>query len=298
MTTDEHRELMTRMRGELPPQEFLDYREYLAMAYFWLKDRLGRYSYLQYADDLGFSYTNVVHLVIRGRRALSLQAAKRVANAFAFSEDERAYFFSLCEYQNAKEPVTKELFYRRLLELRRRQPGQQGLTTAQLRMFDEWYFPIVREMASLPAFSSDPAWIAERIMPRISPEQAAASLSLLTELGLLHYDEAQGRHVPSERVVSTDHHANSLPLQQFHCRMIDLGRDALPQQESEFQDISVTTITISHIMAQDLKREIAAFRQRLVALAERSSAPPDQVYVVNIQLFPVVDAGDVESNNR
>ena len=123
MAQDPRSQQLAAVKDALPPQRFLDYREYLRAAYTWLKERLVRYSYLQFAEDLGFSRTNVVHLVIRGRRPLTINAAKRVGRAFGLADADQTYLITLCEYQNAKDEAVRAVFHDRLIDLRRALSG-------------------------------------------------------------------------------------------------------------------------------------------------------------------------------
>ena len=73
--------LMKEAAVEAHPAEYLHYRDYLREVYKRVKAELSSYSWLQFAEDLGFSRTNVIHLVIQGKRPLSAKAAEKVVEA-------------------------------------------------------------------------------------------------------------------------------------------------------------------------------------------------------------------------
>jgi plasmid maintenance system antidote protein VapI len=102
----------------IPITAFFDYREYLGAVYQWLKSRVDAYSYLRFAEDLGFSRTNVLHLVIHGKRKLGVKTSQRLVKSLGLQATERQFFLTLVEYCNLREPALRELFFQRLLQLR------------------------------------------------------------------------------------------------------------------------------------------------------------------------------------
>src|SRR4029079_18060633 len=95
--------LIQAIASRVPVTRFLDYREYLQAVYLALKQELGTYSYLNFADDLGFSKTNVIHLIIKGKRPLTGKAADRITSTFDMRSNERKYFEQLVELQNSHD---------------------------------------------------------------------------------------------------------------------------------------------------------------------------------------------------
>ena len=160
------------------------------------------------------------------------------------------------------------------------------LEQAQLAFFQEWYHPVIYEMMRLPDFSSDPYEIAERIKPRIRPEQARKSLELLEKLGLAKYQEVQKRHVATSQQVTTGDEIASIAVVRYHQRMIELAKESITSFEEIERDISAITIAISTETAEKIKHEIQVFRKKMMALADESQET-QQVYQLNFQFFPV-----------
>src|ERR1700730_5835126 len=99
---------LVKAAAAVPVVGLLDYREYLQGVYAWLKADLDTYSYLSFAEDLGFSRTNVLHLVINARRPLTLKGAIRVANALQLKGLERRFLETLVHYCNSRKPAERE----------------------------------------------------------------------------------------------------------------------------------------------------------------------------------------------
>jgi uncharacterized protein (TIGR02147 family) len=277
--------LIHTIASRVPVTRYLDYREYLQAVYLALKQELESYSYLSYAEDLGFSKTNVVHLIIKGKRPLTGKAADRISSSLDMRANERKYFEQLVSFQNSHDPIEREVMMQNLLHYKTKDV-QSEASHDQLEFFTEWYNVAIYELAFTPYFNDDPKELAGLLTPRIRPEQARKSLELLQRLNLLHKDEASGRLVPQRSRVSTGDEIASLAIIRYHQKMIDLGKESLTSVESSLRDISAISIAIPEEKLPELKKEISALRKKLLSMAEQETKP-DAVYQVNFQLFPL-----------
>lgn len=263
---------------------FLDYREYLVAIYQYLKHH-HKISWTRFAECLGFGPTNVLHLICIGKRPLSTKAAQKIAPQLLPKVHQREYFIALTKYQNCRDPRQRDQQFNTLLRLKNR-----ILTSAEdrtiLEYFSAWYHPVIREMTFMQEFKSDPEWIAERIFPRIRPEQARKSLDLLVELGLITFDQIRQRHVATSQTISTGDEVASIAIVKYHQESINLGRESLTSVEQIRRDVSAITICVSETTAQQIKNEIQLFRKRMLSIADNQQ-DGNQVYQLNMQLFPL-----------
>ena len=265
--------------------DHLAYKDYLQAIYVLVKKQLRSYSYLQFAADLGFPRSNVIHLMICGRRKLTSKAAVRIVDSLQLSGIQKNYFETLIRYENSINPDERKDFFQALL-LMKNQTVKSALAQSQMTFFHEWYHPVIYEMMRFPDFSSDPYSIAERIKPRIRPEQARKSLDLLEKLGLAVFDGVARRHVPTSNQVTTGDEIASIAIVRYHQRMIDLGKEAITSFGEAERDISAIAIAVSSDTGARIKSEIQAFRKRILTLADEAR-DTQRVYQMNIQFFPV-----------
>ena len=277
------------------PSAFLSYREFLEALFAELSRQLGSYSYLAFAEDLGFSRTNVVQLMVKGRRPLSAKAGERVAEALGLRGRDKRYLATLILHGNAREPERREELFREMLAIKAH-TLPRTIARTQLEYYSEWFHPVIREMALMPTFRSDPAWIAARVKPRIRPEQARQSLELLETLGFLRFDAAQKRHVAAEAEVSTGDEVASIGVVRFHQTMISLARESITATDESARDVSSITVPATPETFAALKAEVQAFRKRLMALADEAAPEggAQEVYQINFQLFPVTTGAERE----
>ncbi|MBF0443342.1 MAG: TIGR02147 family protein [Oligoflexales bacterium] len=269
----------------VPATSYLDYREYLEALYQEVKSLEKRYSYLEFAEDLGFSRTNVIHLSITGKRPLTSKAAAKIISSLGLSGVQKQYFEALVAYQNSRNPVLREELFQSLIALKGRTLSTISLK-ANLEFFSEWYHSAIYEMTFMDSFNSDPHWIAGHIMPRIRPFQAQKSLELLTEIGLVTFNIEKGRHEPTARRVTTGDEIASLAVVRYHQKMIEIGRESITGIDETLRDISAITFSIPASRMEEYKKEISEFRKRLLAMADET-VDKDVVYQLNIQLFPL-----------
>lgn len=278
--------IIATIASRVPVSRFLDYREYLQTIYQQLKAELESYSYLSFAEDLGFSKSNVVHLMIRGKRPLSSKAAVQVAEILHLKGKDKKYFEDLVAYQNSRDPQERETLFQDLVAIKTREVHHASDLSAQLEFFTDWYHTAIFEFSQTQAFSSDPKLLAASLTPRIRPEQARRSLELLVELGLLQHEPATGRYRATEKRLSTGDEIASLAVTRYHQKMIELGKESVTAVEPSQRDISSISISIPLDLLPELKSEISKFRKKLLELSEKS-LEAEAVYQMNIQLFPL-----------
>lgn len=281
----EFKKIIDEVRSLVQPTEYLDYRDYLDAVYQCLKEKLSKYSYVQFAEDLGFSKTNVVHLIIKGKRPLSVKGAGKIIAALGLTNVSRIYFEKLVKYKNSRKPAERESLFQELVQIKSKSVDSQEAKD-QLEFFSEWYHSIIYQMSFSDVFYSDPSWISDHITPRIRPEQARKSLQLLEILGLIKFDENEGRHFPTKRRVSTTDEIASVAIVRYHQKMIETGKESITAVDEDLRDISSITTSISPELLPKIKQEISHFRKKILMLEEQSKKDP-LVYQMNIQLFPV-----------
>lgn len=266
------------------PQDHLDYKAYLEQLYRGIKNQIKGYTYLEFAYDLGFSHTNVIHRIIKGKRPLTPKAANRIAAALDLAAKDHKYFVALSEYHYTNDSQKRADIFKAMLEMKNKRV-RSTIAKGQLAYFNEWFHPVVREMMSLKYFKSDASWIARKARPHIRKDQAEASLKLLQELGLAKQTPT-GAFVPDATTITTGDEVRSMAIVGYHMAMIDLARNAITTVGAAERDISAITIAINPEMMRAIKAEIQTFRKKLLALSE---TVPDksQIYQVNFQLFPL-----------
>lgn len=271
-------------RDLVPVTDFLSYRAYLLKLYEILKDESPSYSYAQLSEDLGFSRSNVLWLVITGRRRLTSKATDRLIKTLGLAGNDKRYLEVLCAYINTRRADDREKHLRELMAIKGKAVANEASVHA-LEYFSEWHHPIIRELVGLDDFRSDPEWINQRLVTRLMPMQIHRSMELLERLGLIAYDRKRGRHVLTGGQVHPDRDVERMASVRFHQKMCDMAREAVLRVPAERREMNTMTLRVSDDIAMQAATLLYKACEQIMKL-ETEAKEGDQIYQINVHLFP------------
>ena len=270
--------------------QYTDFRAYLRD---WFAARQGRPSQNGFARRVPCSPA-LLSSVLKGTRNLGRARAERVANVLKHDAEQRSYFLDLVWFAEAESPADREASWQRIRARRRWDEGAR-LDEATHAIFTNWLLPVLLEMARWPDFQRDPAWIASRVRPAVSPDDVKEALGWLVERGLLD-EGADGELAAAVGNLGTDHEARN-PFQGYvltkhHTESLELMKQRLPTSPPLERHYSTTTFACSADDVAALKRRIRRLVEITCAESE-SRDDPDRVMVLGVQLAPVAGAEEV-----
>lgn len=269
--------------------EYLDYREYLGAYYDAAKANTRAFSYRYFSRKAGFASPNFLKLVIDGKRNLGPDSVERFARALKLDRDERRFFADLVALAQAATDAERNEAYERVAASRTFRDARR-IDAGFFEYLSRWYHPAIREMVLRKDFVEDTEWIASRLLPAITPDEARASLTLLLELGLLVRDD-EGALAHGDAAITTGHEVRSLAIANYHRQMLQRAGESIELVDRELRDLSALTMVISSATVAEMKQRIHAFRERMLDLSMRDEAPT-AVYQLGIQLFPLTRPDD------
>lgn len=276
----------------IPIYSYLDYRQFLRDLTREKKGE-GRFNLRDFAKKAEIRAPGYLKMVIDGRRNLTIETAQKFCHAFEITGRERDYFEKLVLYNQTADPDIKQEYFGKLNSLRPR--SIEFLRTKRLaRYLSRPHYPCIREMVVLKDFKEDPKWIARRCLPPISPAEAREALDTLIELGMLRRDG--GRLVQSDEFISTrERDTQEAEAYHFHEAMLDKARRALPLLPQGERHYYGLTLPITKKMFHEMVNEFYTFRDRFLNRANSDPVPPEEVYQINIQIFPLTGKGGNET---
>ncbi len=223
--------------------------------------------------------------MIDGKRNVSPHGIEKFVHGLHLGGDEAEYFENLVFFGQAETLAEKNRYYERMS--RHRSFRQiRGLDRDQFEYFSKWYYPAIRELIGTRRFRNDPAWIAQALNPPIPVQAATRAIGLLLSLRLIER-LPDGALRQMDPIVSSGAEIRSLVVRNYHGEMIQKSLRALDLSPANERDISSVTLSIPESLISDLKERIACFRRELLTTIGKSTTPADQVYQLNIQLFPL-----------
>lgn len=263
---------------------YLDCRDFLSDIYKQAKLSLSPYSYAEYSHDLGLSRSNVIRLIISGKRTLTIKSGEKIAQSLKMSGIQKKYWNTLVEYQQARTPAKRDECFAKLLSLRQMaQPD--NISKLVSSFYSEWFHPVIREMLSLDDFKADPVWIQKRIAFPLRLDEIKKSIDLLFELKILAHDPQSGEIIRKDKHLITDDNIDDLALVRFHQTMIDMAKDSITQLPPDKREIRGVTVTLPSIAVPILKDKIRQWSLDILNLEDEFKSKQD-VYQVNFQVFP------------
>jgi uncharacterized protein (TIGR02147 family) len=263
---------------------YLDYRAFLRDYYASKKLASRGFSYRAFSKRAGVASPNYLKLVVDDKRSLSPKMAERFAHACGLDADASRYFVHLVGFNQAKTSVERAQFYDKLTGFQRYRQAHK-LELAHAAYYSDWYMPAIRELAASQEFRDDAEWIADRLIPKITPLQAERAIETLTELGLLVRD-ADGRLVQADALLSTGPETRGLHIVAFHRAMTQRAIESIDIVPAAERDISSLTLCLGRTGLKTLKERLQRLRRELLELSALET-DPEQVVQVNFQLFPL-----------
>ncbi len=275
--------MVPTIKQKIDIYNFFDYCEYLQAVYNWRKEHEAGFSHRRFSQEAGIKSPNYLLRVLKGERALSEEYCKKFCNALGLQKKEASYFLTLVQFNNETEISKKETLLRSLLSLRYRR-GIHRINDKKLQFFSKWYYPVIRELATIITFKNDYNLLARNCIPRITAQQAENAVSYLLKNGFLKTDES-GNLYRTDPVISSGDEVYSIILRNYHKQTLSQSIEALSTIEKENRDISSLTLCVSKKTYSLIKKEIQDFRKHLLQIAKEDN-DPELVCFTGFQLLP------------
>ncbi len=263
--------------------EYINFREYLHDYYQEKKAGRSGYSYRKFSEQMGFSASNHLHLVLQGKRKLSAEAIAKLAENLDFNKKEKNYFSTLVYYnQTAENDPNHQRYWTTLEQLNGKH--RTLLAAEQFSYFSNWYLPILREVITLKNFKPELAWIFHVLRGKVDKAKIKEGLQLLVKLNMIQ--KANGKWLQSEPHLSTQHITTSEMILQYHKEMLRLSADSLNLMHEE-RDLTAVTMSLDQENFEWVRQRIMDFREELQAELNARNIKGDRVAQLNFQLFQV-----------
>ena len=206
------------------------------------------------------------------------------------------FFELLVAYGNAKDDKSKKAVLGRIsvfAETHR----VRVIGADEYEFFKSWKNSVVREIApALPGATHKQLSIASR--RRIPTAEIAKILDFLLQSGYLEVDE-NGCYHQVNRSLKMSGERNTIRksvARDLQRQMTELALDALENETAENRNMTGVTLGITRDKYAQIVQELAECRRRIVAIAASDDAT-EEVYRLNMQLFPLTDIGSVNSTS-
>jgi uncharacterized protein (TIGR02147 family) len=265
--------------------EYNDYRLFLKDFYLYKKGVAKGFTYRYFARRAGFISPVFIKLVIDGKSNLSAKSAVALVRAMELSDAEAFYFENLVKFNQAKTEQKKEKFFQILHNLNRVY-GVQVLQSDQYEFYSNWYNSVLREIAPHRKNPKDYKEIGSLLIPRLGAHETEKAIELLKRIQVI-VENPDGTFRQTAKNISTGSEVRSIAVRKYHVQMARLAAETIEVIPKEQRDISGLTIGVSKELIETVKERIRLFREEIMMLVSSDTQTVEQVYRLNLQLFPV-----------
>ena len=282
--------------GEKKPSkkifEYLDYREFLKDYYNQKKEANPAFSLRVFSDKIGFKAKDFISRVMNGDKNLSSQSIPKVASGLRLGKHETEFFIALVKFNQAETTEERNSAFgemQAVLKVVRFAEKQHLLGHAQYMVYSHWRHLTIRSLIGMYGFDGDYEALARRVHPRITAEEAKASVKLLEDCMLIKKGK-NGKYVLTENAITTGDRTSKLALRGFHQDCLKLAADSIDRDPPGTRHISGLTLGISQEGYERIVERINAFRKEIALIAEEDENS-DKVFQLQFALFPVGGKG-------
>lgn len=264
---------------------YLDYRQFLKDAIEERRKINTNFSLRYISQKAGIKSTGFLSMVIKGKRNISERLVIELAHIFKLNKKERHYFRSLVYFNQASSHSEKNHFYQEILSL---QKGPvRTVTQNQYEFYDKWYYAAIRELVAICEITDENCHILAKLLkPSIKPGEVKAALDVLTSLDLIKKTKA-GVYKRTDAVITSGTSVvKPFAIQNFQLASMELAKSAYERFPREERELSTLTMSIDKTAYTLIQKKVAKLRSEIMELA-RSVQDPEQVYQLNMQLFPL-----------
>jgi uncharacterized protein (TIGR02147 family) len=265
--------------------EYSDYRIFLRDRFEELKKCDGL-TYRGFSALAGFSSPNFMQLVISGKRNLSIEGSRKVANGFSLNAKEAGFFELLVQANQSTDMHEKSRLTDKLMKVKGSALPKQG-NIPNYDYYKFWYnIPIREAFLVAGAANKSVKDIANAFWSKLSKSEVKQALEILVKLKMLKKDsKGKLKIATTETLEASDFITNSL-IGNFHIQMLELGKRSVVEVKREEREIGAVTISLSRAGFEQMRALIKEFRSKALSIGERDTDKKD-VYQIGFQLFPL-----------
>jgi uncharacterized protein (TIGR02147 family) len=279
---------MSEVRPALPLKvvEYSDYHQLLRDYYSHKKLQNRNFSFRRFAQLAGIKSSNYLLLVMNRQRKLLPATAKAVARAMAMTKPETDYFVALVKMERARSVEEQDQIEKDQRSARKKILTKE-LPAEKAEYLRSWYCPLVRELAFLPDFKPQPAWVSEKLKGMITADQAEGAIDLLLKLGL--WKEVKNQIIVTDVFLDTGSEEKSygdINITKIHKQNLLAWTALLEDLPKSERELGLLNIPIDEKKIPELKLRIQKFQDEIIGWLQDEKAPT-QLVQLGTYMIPV-----------
>lgn len=266
--------------------DYNDFREYLRDLYDYMhyKDKKFNKAFICRAIGLPNS-RSYFQDVLNGKVVSSLKIPCFI-EIFKLDKYEAKFFKTLVKYnQMVDDPDEKAMLFDLLMS--QNKTPKNILSRSEYAYYKNWYNSVIRAIINTIDFKDDYKMLSKLVMPNITVKQARDSIRLMKNLKLIKRN-SKGYLKPVNKIISTGEKIRSDIIKQYQSNCIEMARTAIIQNQTQPQRVTTKTLSFSKEIYEQIEKKIEKVNKEITALVHNDHKKADQVYQLDILLFPLM----------
>ncbi|MCB9495683.1 MAG: TIGR02147 family protein [Fibrobacteria bacterium] len=268
-----------------PVFEYLDYRAYLKDAYEERKAESSFYSYRLMAESFGLFPSNIFR-ILHGDGHLPARCHSRALEFLGLTGRSAEYFLLLISYARERSSKARGEILEKAMTLR--DVARHPLEARELEYFSRWWTSVLRALLEMTGGRAVPAELAALVVPAVKESDVVASLSLLSELGLVK-KASSGRLLPAQVHLTAGGPAKAHAVRAFQRQILTLASEALERFPPDERDLSTLTLSVDEPTFREVRELVRECRRQIQKRVE-DCREADRVMHLAMAFFPAAFA--------
>ncbi|MFP4242599.1 MAG: TIGR02147 family protein [Chitinispirillaceae bacterium] len=212
--------------------------------------------------------------IIKGRKNIGPETVDKLIGLLGLKTEEANYFRALINYGQTNSSSEKEFYFDQIIALNNTPKRIIDETTYEY--FREWYHPVIRELLETIDFKGQYAWIAKKLRPSITAQEARHSIWLLQKLGLVALN-SNGFLKPTDKVIATPDQVVNHMIQQYQVKSLERGQNAIMEGPSNHKT-STLTVSVSNKGLERIVQKMDQLRSFIRSIAHKDDGDDKNVF--------------------
>lgn len=275
-------------------RNYLDFRVYLSDWYAFRrtqsKNDLRPYSYGVFSAAADIKSPNYLKMIIEGKRNLSDDMIAKFAKALGLTKELAVEFKALVRFGQCTDPAERNYLLKELADLRMQQQVKTGEINEQaIDKMPNWIGWILYAALDQEGVEFKPEKLRELLRGKATDSEIQEALKNLVRSGDILMDETTGR---LQKAAHSTEQREEIPpalVRKLQSHLMYLGLESLFQDAPSDREFGSLTLALTRTEFEELRFKLRQLRKQTHKdqAIRRMTSKGEQVYQLNLQLFPV-----------
>lgn len=279
--------------------DYMNYRQFLSDFYQYKRaasrGSLRTYNYAVFSAAANIKSPNYLKMIIEGKRNLSEDMIGKFGKALGFMKEQIEEFRLLVQFTQATDPAERNMYLKKLSEHRVAGKLKSGeIDRKTWEKVPNWVAWIIYAMVDQDGVSFDTASLKSLLRGKASEDEIENALSSLLNSGELRRDEVTGELKKNRSLIESPEDVPVALVRKLQSQLMYLGLESLYQDQPTDREFGTLTMSLTKAEFEEIKFRLRQMRKSIHKdnSIARVKSKGERVYQLNIQLFPVTNAGE------